>query len=112
MTRKDLGPTPVGVHDQLTVGWARTTYPSYSTYVSVESDYHIVLPTDPVEHQMEVYEIHAGTNRVLAFSPDGVNVCQGAHPAITVEAGKTAFMGFRYSAHAGKWFLLSTAQQA
>lgn len=112
MTRKDLGPTPVGVSDQLTLGWARTTYPSYSTYVATESDHHIVLPAEPVEHQMEIFEIKAGENRVLVFAPDNVRTCLGAHPAITLEAGKTAFMGFRYSSHAGAWFLLSTALQA
>lgn len=112
MTRKDLGPTPVGLRDQLTLGWARTTYPSYSTYITSESDYHIELPDDPVEHQMEIFEVRAGDNRILVFSPDGVIPCLGANPAITVEAGKTAFMGYRYSSHADAWFLLSTALQA
>lgn len=112
MTRKDLGPTPVGVRDQLTLGWARTTYPSFSTFVLAESDHYIELPDDPVEHQMEIFEVQAGENRVLVFSPDGVLPCLGASPAITVEAGKTAFLGFRYSSHADAWFLLSTALQA
>lgn len=112
MTRKDLGPTPVGVNDQLTLGWARTTYPSFSNYLSADADVHIALPEDPVEHQMEIYEVHADDHRILVFAPDGVIPCQGAHPAITVEAGKTAFLGFRWSDHAGAWFLLSTAIQA
>lgn len=112
MTRKDLGPTPVGLHDQLTLGWARTTYPSYSTYLVATGDLHLSLPEDPEDHQMEVFEIKAGDERVLVYSPTGVVPCLGTNPAITVEAHKTAFFGFRWSSHAGVWFLLSTALQA
>lgn len=112
MTRKDLGPTPVGVSDQLTLGWARSTYPSYSNYIQADSDIHISLPEDPVEHQMEVFEVKAGADRILVFSPSDVIPCLGAHPNITLEAHKTAFLGYRYSDHAGAWFLLSTASQA
>lgn len=112
VTRKDLGPTPVGEHDQLTLGWAHSTFPSYSTYILAESDLYLTLPETPTEHQMEVFEVKAGADRILVFSPSGVLPCLGAHPAITVEAHKTVFMGFRYSSHASAWFLLSTALQA
>lgn len=112
MTRKDLGPTPVGVRDQITLGWARSTYPSYSTYIAASGDLTIELPDTPVDHQMEVFEVTAGENRTLVFSPDGVIACLGAHPAITLEPGKTAFLGYRYSANSEAWFLLSTAIQA
>lgn len=112
MTRKDLGPTPVGVHDQLTLGWARTTYPSFSNFFAANADHHITLPGNPVEHQMELFEIRAGTNRVLVFMPDNVKMTFGTHPAVTLEAHKTGFFGFRYSSHAGAWFLLSTSLEA
>ncbi len=112
MTRKDLGPTPVGEHDQLTLGWARTAYPSYSNHIVAQSDLHLSLPEDPDEHQMEVFEVKAGPDRVLVFSPSDVIPCLGAHPSITLEPHKTAFLGFRWSSHAGAWFLLSTALQA
>lgn len=111
MTRKDLGPTPVGVKDQLTLGWARTVYPSFSSYIETPSDFTIILPEDPVEHQMEIFEIKAVNNRALIFMPADVVFCLGTHPAVTLEAGKTGFFGFRYSSHAESWFLLSTSFQ-
>ena len=111
MTRKDLGPNPVGDTDQLTLGWARTTYPSYSNYAETDADYHISLPDDPVEHQMEIYEIKAGDNRILVFSPGNVLACQGTSLNITLEPNKTGFLGYRWSDHAQSWFLLSTAIQ-
>ncbi len=113
MTRKDLGLYPVGPKDQLTLAWARATYPSYSNYIAAEADCYIGLPEDPVEHQMEIFEITAtGPERILVFSPDNVRPCLGTHPSLTLEAGKTVFFGYRYSMHAGVWFLLSTALEA
>ena len=112
MTRKDLGPTPVGLNDQLTVGWARTEYPSYSNYVAASSDHHIVLPENPVEHQMEIYEVKAVGTTILAFVPANALLTLGSNRGVTIQAGKTAFFGFRYSSHAQAWFLLSTTFQS
>ena len=111
MARKDLGPTPVGVQDEVTVGWVRNTYPSFSSYISTDEDLSIVLPPSPVEHQMELFEVHAAGSRIHVFIPDSVKTTQGAYLGSTIEADRTAFFGLRWSSHADAWFLLSAAFQ-
>lgn len=107
MTRKDLGPTPVGVKDGATLGWVRTTYPSYSNYVASPQDLNLVLPANPAEHQMELFEVKASGNQILVFMPSQARLTLGSSRGVTVQANKTAFFGFRYSSHAQAWFLLS-----
>lgn len=112
LARKDLGPTPVGVTDEVTLGWVRNTYPSFSNYISTGEDLYLVLPEDPVEHQMELFEVYAAGSRIHVFIPDYVKATYGTHLGSTVESGKTAFFGLRWSSHAQAWFLLSATFQS
>lgn len=100
------GPQESG--DAVNRAYLDSTYPSYSHYLSSAVDLTLPLPADPVEHQMEVFEVHA-TARILVSVPTTVRLTPGNYRTTTVEAARTGFYGLRWSSHAGAWFLLSTA---
>jgi hypothetical protein len=59
---------------------------------------------------MVVAEVHATADIVVSV-PDGVLLCAAVQPNAYLHSGKTGFFGFRYSATAGAWFLLSSTTQ-
>lgn len=112
MAFQNLGEAPSRPTDVVDISWVTASYPSYSTYILTHVNYVIVLPDDPVDHQMQLYEIHAGgANPVTITVPSSVLLTKGLVTVSVLPNGKTAFYGFRYSAHVGSWFLLSSAEQ-
>lgn len=108
MARAQLGVAPAGSTDEVTLGWVRYEYPSYSTSVTATGDYDISLPTDVDVPMMELYEVHNPTDvPIVAMAPESVGLTTGLSRGIIIDAGRTAFLGFRYSPRADKWFFLS-----
>ena len=110
MARRQLGLDPQRPDDEVTFGFMTDLYPVNSHYVEISSDYNIFLPNDPVDHQMELFEIFAIEGAVVNV-PLGTLFTFGTGSVVAVGGGKTAFLGFRYSSHAHAWFLLSLAVQ-
>jgi hypothetical protein len=73
---------------------------------------NITLPPNPVEHQMELFEVKADGHQILVFMPSNALLTLGSSRGVTIPADKTAFFGFRYSSHAQAWFLLSATFQS
>lgn len=111
MARKNLGLEPVSPDDETTVGYFVATLPGHSSYYQVSSNFVIPLPHSPSDHQMELFEVSA-IAPVIVSCPPGTEITNGTNFAISVPGGKTAFLGFRYSAHALVWFLLSSTVQS
>lgn len=82
------------------------TFPSYSATVSSSDNLTVALPGSPVDHTMYLVEVNAQATLTVTI-PSEVNLTQGVAPTTLLYSGKTGFFGFRYSATAGKWFLLS-----
>ena len=113
MALQNLGTTPSRPTDTVDVEWVTSAYPSFSAFVSTSaSTYTPVLPTSPADHQMHLVEVYASTTGTTVNTPVGVLLCRGLFSTTTIPVTKTGFFGYRYSAHAGAWFLLSTAVQA
>jgi hypothetical protein len=111
VARKNLG-LPAGVSaDGITVGYFIGAVPGHSSYYEISSNLVIPLPASPSDHQMELFEISA-IGPVVVSCPPGTLLTGGTTSAISIPGGKTVFMGFRYSAHAMSWFLLSSAVQS
>jgi len=110
LTRQDLGALPSGPKDVTTVEWVYQTYPSYSLTVTPSSNYVVALPDDPVDHTMFLLEVDAQAELEVSL-PEGVLLTTGNGPVTTIFDGKTGFFGFRYSATADSWFLLSATSQ-
>jgi hypothetical protein len=70
------------------------------------------MPSDPVNHQMQLFEVYANGTDVVVTIPSNVLLTLSTAPAVTIPSGKTGFFGFRYSTNAGAWFLLSAGVQA
>jgi hypothetical protein len=111
VARKNLGLTPITSNDEITVGYFVGLIPGHSSYYQTSSDFLIPLPPNPSDHQMELFEISA-INLIVVSCPPGTLLTGNASPALSVPGGKTAFLGFRYSAHAMSWFLLSSTVQS
>lgn len=110
MARQNLGARPSRPNDYVDVEWVQTEYPSLASYVSTGVDVVVQLPSDPVDHTMLIVEVDARADISVSL-PDGVLLTTGTLPVMVVYANKTAFLGFRYSANAGAWFLLSATAQ-
>lgn len=110
LARQNLGAPPSRPNDYTDVAWVMTTYPSYSATVTTGEDLTITLPASPVDHTMFIAEVHA-TAQIVVSASEGTLMTTGTLPAITLYEGGVAFLGFRYSATAGTWFLLSTTAQ-
>ena len=110
MSRQQLGRNPVGLDDTATVGFIEAIWPGHSHYVSTTSDFTLALPTHPVDHQMELFEVYCAAAVTLSC-PSETLLMAGLPHDVFVGQGKTAFFGFRYSAHSSAWFLLSFASQ-
>ena len=110
MARKQLGLVPQGPQDEVSFGFMTDLYPVNSHYVEIDSDYDIFLPNDPINHQMELFEIFATADAEVNV-PVGTRFTFGTGSVVPVGGSKTAFLGFRYSTHAQAWFLLSLAVQ-
>ena len=110
MARRQLGLDPQGPQDEVTFGFMTDLYPVNSHYVEIDAEYNIFLPNDPAEHQMELFEIFALESAPVNV-PLGTLFTFGTGSVVSIEGGKTAFLGFRYSSHAHAWFLLSLAVQ-
>lgn len=110
MARRQLGIDPQGPQDEVTFGFMTDLYPVTSHYIEIDSPYDIFLPNNPVDHQMELFEIFAREGTEVNV-PLGTLFTFGTGSTVVIEGGKTAFLGFRYSSHAHAWFLLSLAVQ-
>ncbi len=110
MTRQDLGLTPDEPASVVTLGFLRAIYPSYSTFLSVGANYTVVLPPDPVNYQMELFEVYATADVSVTF-PNDVLLTGLGQNSYEILTGLTGFFGFRYSMAAGTWFLLSATVQ-
>lgn len=110
MTTRDLGLTPVGNTDVITLGFLEAAFPGHSTFIATDQDTVIPLPALPADMQMELYEINALAT-IQVSVPDGVRMTTGLLSSISLSQNKTSFWGFRFSAHAAAWFLLSFALQ-
>lgn len=77
---------------------------------TASGDFTIELPLNPVDHTMFIAEVEA-TAEIVVSVPDGVLLCTAVQPNAPLHPGKTGFFGFRYSANAGAWFLLSQTAQ-
>lgn len=107
---QNLGPAPSRPHDVVDIAWVTVTYPSFSAYVTTATDLVIEFPDSPVDHTMLLVEVFAQV-QVTVSVPDDTVLTVGTQPHMVVAATKTGFLGFRYSAHAGAWFLLSATTQ-
>ena len=110
MARQNLGARPSRPNDYVDVEWVQTEYPSLASYVSSGVDFVVQLPLEPVDHTMYIVEVEARADITVSL-PAGVVLTTGTQPVMALFAGKTGFLGLRYSASAGAWFLLSTTAQ-
>lgn len=110
MARQNLGTAPSRPNDYVDVTWVQQNYPSLRSYTSSGVNLAIELPEDPVDGTMFISEINARADIIVSL-PDGVLLTTGTIPTFPLFFGKTGFFGFRYSAHADAWFLLSTTAQ-
>jgi hypothetical protein len=110
LARQNLGARPTRPNDYVDVEWVVSTYPSFSASATAGHDVVISLPLNPVDHTMFIAEVRA-TAQIVVSVPNGVLMTTGTLPAVTLYAGKVGFFGFRYSATAGAWLLLSTTAQ-
>ncbi len=114
MARAQLGITPASPTDEVTLGWVRHEYPSYSTSVEATVDYTVALPVlDALDGpQMQVYEVYnAADIPIVVMIPGDVELTTGTARGTILDVGRTGFLGFRYSPRADKWFLLSATVQ-
>lgn len=110
MTRQDFGAPPSRPKDVTTVDWVMETFPSYSATITATSSLTIQLPPSPTDHTMYLVEINAQADLTVSI-PSHVLFTAGTSPSTLLYSGKTGFFGFRYSATAGSWFLLSASSQ-
>lgn len=110
MARKNLGLNPSETADQITVSYFVGAIPGHSSYYQTSSNFTIPLPLSPADHQMELFEVSA-IGPVIISCPGGTLITNGTAATVSVAGGKTAFLGFRYSANAVAWFLLSSTVQ-
>jgi hypothetical protein len=92
------------------IEWVEEFFPSLSSYTTSSINLTIALPSIPVDHMMFIAEVEARAPIVVSI-PSGVLLTTGTQPATPLATGKTGFWGFRYSANAGAWFLLSSTAQ-
>ena len=112
MARAQLGVTPVNPTDEVTLGWVRYEYPSYSTSVEAVADFLLSLPADVEGPQMQLFEVfNAADIPIVAMVPTSVELTTGLSRGVVLDVGRTGFLGFRYSPRAGKWFFLSATVQ-
>ena len=114
MARAQLGVAPANPTDEVTLGWVRYEYPSYSTSVEATADFLISLPaTESIDGpQMQLFEVYnAADIPIVAMIPDAVQLTTGLSRSIILDTDRTAFLGFRYSPRADKWFFLSATVQ-
>lgn len=111
MATQNLGPRPSRPTDQVDVEWVLSTYPSLSTYVSATSDFTVSFPVSPEPNTMLLVEVFANNTQVRVSLPTGTVLTGGTQLVTVVAANKRGFFGFRYSATAGVWFLLSSTTQ-
>lgn len=110
MATQQLGPRPTRPNDVVDIAWVTSAYPSFSAYVTTASDFTVEFPDEPVEHTMLLVEVYAAS-QIQVSVPAGTALTLGTQPHTVIQATKTGFFGFRYSAHAGTWFLLSSTTQ-
>jgi hypothetical protein len=110
MATQNLGPRPSRPTDQVDVEWVLSTYPSLSTYVSASADFAISFPDDPEPNTMLLVEVFA-ESEVAVSLPEGTLLTVGTQSVTVLLPTKTGWFGFRYSANAGAWFLLSATAQ-
>lgn len=110
MTRQDLGAPPSGPNDVTTVSWVFNTFPSYSSTVTASENLTLSLPPHPIDHTMYLVEVYP-TATLTVTIPHGVALTAGVAPTTLLYSGKLGFFGFRYSATAGTWVLLSATTQ-
>jgi hypothetical protein len=109
---QNLGPAPTRPHDVVDIAWVTATYPSFSAYVAATADFVVEYPDSPVDHTMLLVEVLAPSGHPVTVGvPDGTLLTVGTQPSTVVPAARTGFLGFRYSAHVGAWFLLSSTTQ-
>lgn len=112
MARAQLGVSPTGVTDEVTLGWVRAEYPSYSTTVEAVADFTLSFPSDVTSGQMQLFEVfNAADIPIVAMVPPAVELTTGLSRGVILDVGRTAFLGFRYSPRADKWFFLSATVQ-
>jgi len=111
LAKQNLGPPPSRPQDYVDIAWVTSVYPSYSAVVTVDEDFTITLPDEPVDHTMFLLEVYAPGMVVTVSVPAETRLTVGTAAATTLYPGKTGFFGFRYSATAGAWFLLSATSQ-
>lgn len=114
MARAQLGVVPAQPTDEVTLGWVRAEYPSYSTSVETSGDYTVELPdlTELAGPQMQVYEVYnAGSSPIAVLIPSDVELTTGLSRGVILDVDRTGFLGFRYSPRADKWFFLSATVQ-
>jgi len=109
---QNLGVVPVRPADVADVSWVQSAYPSFSSYAALTANYTFSLPSNPTDRYMQFCEVYnAGTVPITITVPDSILITLGLFSSAVLPVGKTAFYGFRYSSHAGSWFLLSSTQQ-
>ena len=112
MARAQLGVTPTNPTDEVILSWVRHEYPSYSTSVDAPADFTLAFPSGVDVPQMQLFEVYnAADVPIVALVPDEVELTTGLSRGIVIDVGRTAFLGFRYSPRADKWFFLSATVQ-
>ena len=110
MARQSLGAPPSRPTELVDINWVYATFPSYSSTLTLGTNYTVVLPPSPIDHTMFLLEVKA-TATIIVSVPNGTLLTSGTAPNLTIFSGKIGFLGFRYSATAGAWFLLSATAQ-
>jgi hypothetical protein len=108
---QNLGPAPTRPTDVVDLGDLTTMYPSLSSTVVTHVNITAPLPPSPIDHTMFFLEVAAPTVQITVTVPVDTLLTTGVQPVTVVPPGKTGFFGFRYSATAGAWFLLSSTTQ-
>lgn len=112
MARAQLGVTPANPTDEVILSWVRREYPSYSTNIEAHSDFTLAFPSDVESGQMQLFEVYnAADIPIVAMVPPAVELTTGLSRGVILDVGRTAFLGFRYSPRADKWFFLSATVQ-
>ena len=83
---------------------------SIPLFVTTAVDYTIALPEDPVDRQMVIVEVRAQAPLTVRI-PDGAVLTMFTRDAYALRGDTTGFFGFRYSASASTWFLMSATMQ-
>jgi hypothetical protein len=114
MAREQVGPNPSREDDVIDVEYidARlTAFSGNSVLVTSDQDYELIPPNYPVDAEMVMFEIRPTAQIIVSF-PDICRLTLGLPPTFVVPVAKSAFVGIRWSASAGAWYVLAITAEA